>query len=123
MRNSGELILNHVDSKKILDAMRKLCKGFTEPITSLCQQLSNETDEYHEMGKYSELLKQSIGSILQKEEEKDGNCDIHISSPCGIPFCDGVDSTPYRQAQPQVSVVCAKGSVEGFESGGWRGIT
>ena len=71
MRKTGELILNHVDSKKILDAMRKLCKGVTEPIIQLCSKLSEETDEYHNMSEYSELLKQSISSILQKEEEKD----------------------------------------------------
>lgn len=70
-KSTGELLINHVDSKKILDAMRMLCKGKTEPIIDLCNDLNNETDEYHEMDKYSQLLKQSIGTILQKEEEKD----------------------------------------------------
>jgi hypothetical protein len=71
MKNSGELILNHVESKKILDAMRLLCKGQAEPITDLCKALSEETDGYHEMNAYSVLLKQSIGTILQTEEEKE----------------------------------------------------
>lgn len=70
-KSSGELLINHIDSKKILDAMRMLCKGKTEPITDLCAELNSETDEYHEMDHYSRLLKQSIGAILQKEEEKD----------------------------------------------------
>ncbi len=71
MKMSGELILNHVDSKKILDAMRMLCKGKTEPIEEVCKELSEQTDDYHEMDEYSSLLKHSISTILQKEEEKE----------------------------------------------------
>jgi hypothetical protein len=48
-----------------------LCKGINEPLAALCQKLNEETDEYHDMEKYSELLKTSIGSILQTEEEKE----------------------------------------------------
>jgi len=71
IKNSGELFLNHVESKKILDAMRMLCKGKNEPIIDLCKKLSSETDEYHDMNAYSLLLKQSIGTILRTEEEKE----------------------------------------------------
>jgi len=71
MKMSGELILNHVESKKILDAMRMLSKGKTEPIEEVCNELSEQTDDYHEMDEYSSLLKHSISTILQKEEEKE----------------------------------------------------
>ena len=71
IKSDGELFLNHVESKKILDAIRMLCKGRPEPLTELCQALSIETDEYHSMDKYSLLLKQSIGTILRTEEEKE----------------------------------------------------
>jgi len=71
IKRSGELQLNHVESKKILDAVRMLCKGKNEPLTELCKALSDETDEYHKMDAYSLLLKQSIGTILQTEEEKE----------------------------------------------------
>ena len=71
INNSGELYLNHVESKKILDAVRMLCKGKSEPLVNLCKDLSEETDDYHEMEAYSNLLKQSIGSILRTEEEKE----------------------------------------------------
>ncbi len=37
----------------------------------ICKILSEETDEYHKMDTYSSLLKQSISSILQTEEEKE----------------------------------------------------
>lgn len=71
IKKSGELYLNHVESKKILDAMRMLCKGKSEPLTNLCKELNAETDEYHKMDTYSLLLKQSIGTILRTEEEKE----------------------------------------------------
>ncbi|MDH7913474.1 helicase-related protein [Winogradskyella sp. SYSU M77433] len=71
IKNSGELLLSHVESKKILDAIRMLCKGVNKPISELCQELNNETDEYHDMHEFSELLKKSIASILQVEEEKE----------------------------------------------------
>lgn len=71
IKMNGELMLNHVDSKKILDAMRMLAKGKTKPIEDVCKELSAETDDYHKMDKYSDLLKHSIASILQKEEEKE----------------------------------------------------
>ncbi|MEZ4776595.1 MAG: helicase-related protein [Bacteroidia bacterium] len=71
LKKSGELYLNHVESKKVLDAIRLLCKGKIEPITDLCKLLSEETDDYHNMNEYSLLLKQSIGTILHTEEEKE----------------------------------------------------
>lgn len=71
IKENGELLLNHVEPKKILDAMRMFCKGKTEPLTDLCKGLSVETDEYHDMDRYSSLLKQSIGTILRTEEEKE----------------------------------------------------
>lgn len=67
----GELLFNHIDSKKILDAVRMLCKGIDEPIVSLCEQLNIETNEYHDMSAYSDLLRKAIGSILNTEEEKE----------------------------------------------------
>ena len=71
IKDSGELLLNHIESKKILDAMRMLCKGKNEPLIDLCKSLSESTDEYHDMSNYSNLLKQSIATILQTEEEKE----------------------------------------------------
>jgi SNF2 family DNA or RNA helicase len=71
INNDGQLFQSHVESKKILDAMRLLCKGVKEPLFELCKELSEETDEYHKMDAYSLLLKQSISTILQTEEEKE----------------------------------------------------
>ena len=70
IKNSGELFLKHVESKKILDAMRLMCNGKHEPIVELCKKIEEETNDYYKMDKYSTLLKQSIHSVLQTEEEK-----------------------------------------------------
>ena len=71
MDENENIFYNHIDSKKILDAVRKLCKGISEPIVELCQQINTETDEYHNMSLYSNLLKKSIGTILETEEKKE----------------------------------------------------
>ena len=71
INSNGQLFQSHVESKKILDAMRLLCKGIKEPLLEICKTLSEETDEYHKMDAYSLLLKQSISTILQTEEEKE----------------------------------------------------
>lgn len=71
IKESGELNLSHIESKKILDAVRMLCKGKSEPLENICKTLNDETDEYHQMDFYSNLLKKSIGSILNTEEEKE----------------------------------------------------
>jgi SNF2 family DNA or RNA helicase len=70
IKNSGELILKHIESKKILDALRLACNGKREAIDNLCRKIAEETNDYYKMDHYSTLLKQSIHSILQTEEEK-----------------------------------------------------
>lgn len=69
--NDGKLAYNHIDSKKILDAVRMLCKGVNEPMLELCEKVAKETDDYHDMVSYSNLLRKSIGTILETEEEKE----------------------------------------------------
>jgi SNF2 family DNA or RNA helicase len=70
IKESGELYLKHVESKKVLDAIRAVCNGKTLPITELCEEIIGETNDYNKMDKYSSLLKQSIHSVLQTEDEK-----------------------------------------------------
>jgi SNF2 family DNA or RNA helicase len=70
IKQSGEIQLKHIEAKKILDAIRMSCNGRTEPIKNLCEDISNETNDYHKMDDYSSLLKQSIHSILRTEDEK-----------------------------------------------------
>lgn len=67
----GNIILNHVEAKKILDSIRMLCKGKHEPFAQICREVSDETDEYHKMDVYSGLLRQGIASILKTQDEKE----------------------------------------------------
>ena len=71
INNQKEIKLGHVDSKKILDAIRMLCKGTDKPIIELCEIVNKETDDYHKMSFYSDLLKNSISSIINTEEQKE----------------------------------------------------
>ena len=54
--NDGEVVCNHLSPKAMLDKMRYLCKGKTEPITELYKQFNKETRDGRNMGKFSELL-------------------------------------------------------------------
>lgn len=69
MDMEGGIRMNHLDSKRILDILRMLCKGQTEPLSELCASLIADTGNYHDMKRFSDLLHLSIGSILDKEEE------------------------------------------------------
>ena len=71
IKQTGEVLFNHADAKKILDTMRHMTKGINEPIARLCSEVASETDDYRKMDEYSQLLQKSIVSILKTEEEKD----------------------------------------------------
>jgi SNF2 family DNA or RNA helicase len=69
----GEVICNHMSPKKLLDSMRHICRGKSEPIPELYRAFNNETDDGKNMSEYSELLKQAVGSIIEVKEEHDIN--------------------------------------------------
>ena len=67
----GEVICDHLHPKKLLDMMRHLCRGKSSPDKALCQLLNHETQDGRKMERYSELLHQSIDSIISVKEEND----------------------------------------------------
>lgn len=69
----GEVICNHASPKKLLDTMRHLCRGKSEPIPELYRSFNRETDDGRDMSEYSDLLKQAVGSIIEVKEEHDIN--------------------------------------------------
>lgn len=71
IKEDGNLMFSYIESKKILDIIRLLCKGNNMPLLELCNDFSKETNDFKKMDTYSELLKKSISSILNTEEEKD----------------------------------------------------
>lgn len=67
----GEVLIDHLSPKKLLDTMRHACKGKTQPIKELCQQVARETKDGRDMTTYSELLQEAIASIISVKEESD----------------------------------------------------
>jgi hypothetical protein len=69
--NDGEVLCDHLSPKDMLDKMRYLCKGKTEPIAQLYRKFNQETDDGRNMRQVSELLGTSISSIIEVKEESD----------------------------------------------------
>lgn len=69
--DEGEVICDHLSPKNMLDKMRFLCKGKTEPISELYKQFNKETNNGKNMEQFSRLLGDAISSIIQLKEEND----------------------------------------------------
>lgn len=69
--DDGEVICNHLSPKGILDEMRALAKGKTEPDLELCHRFNLETKDGRKMDRISDLLQKSIASMIQVKEESD----------------------------------------------------
>lgn len=70
--DEGEVICDHLSPKQMLDKMRFLCKGKTEPIPQVYKQFNKETRDGRDMSKFSDLLGETISTIIRVKEE----CDI-----------------------------------------------
>ena len=68
---NGEIVCNHLLPKQLLDTMRFLCKGKTEPIPELYRPFNRDTKDGLDMKKYSALLGDAISSIIHVKEEAD----------------------------------------------------
>ncbi len=62
--NEGEVICDHLSPKQMLDKMRFLCKGKTEPIPEAYKQFNKETCDGKDMSKFSYLLGRAVASII-----------------------------------------------------------
>lgn len=71
IKDDGEVLVDHLHPKDLLDKMRLLCKPLTKPDVKLCSAFNKETRDGLRMGKYSELLGKAIESIVTKKEESD----------------------------------------------------
>ena len=67
----GEILCDYLNPKQMLDTIRLLCRGKTEPISDLCRQFNQETDDGRDMSEMSELLNEAVNSILDVKEESD----------------------------------------------------
>lgn len=71
LSNEGEVRCNHLSPKRLLDAMRLVCKGKTVPDMELCRQFNKETKDGYKMDFYSGLLQRAVESIITVKEESD----------------------------------------------------
>ena len=67
----GEIVCDYLNPKKLLDTMRLLCRGKSEPVMKLCKKFNLETDDGRKMSEVSELLSEAINSIIDTKEESD----------------------------------------------------
>ncbi len=67
----SDVIVNHLEPKDLLDRLRMLCKGKSEPIMELCRKFNGETRDGQRMGTYSRLLGDAIASIVKVKEQSD----------------------------------------------------
>ena len=67
----GEVLSNHLSVKQTLDTLRYLCKGNDEPINEVYEIFNNLTKDGNDMSKYSNLLSDAIGSIIDTKDETD----------------------------------------------------
>lgn len=67
----GEIVCDYLNPKKLLDTVRLLCRGKSEPILTLCEKFNKETDDGRNMEEISQLLSDAINSIIDVKEESD----------------------------------------------------
>lgn len=68
---NGEVVCDYLNPKKLLDTVRLLCRGKSEPIWKLCDKFNQETDDGRNMKEVSQLLSDAINSIIDVKEESD----------------------------------------------------
>ena len=71
IKDDGDVLVDHLHPKDLLDKMRLICKPMKTPDIKLCHDFNKETRDGLRMGKYSELLGKAIESIVTKKEESD----------------------------------------------------
>ena len=86
--NEGEVIVNHLQPKELLDRFRFLCKGKDAPDMNICREFNRLTRDGKHMQHYSDLLGQAISSIIHVKEESD--IDSFLSGAQGSLFTEEI---------------------------------
>ncbi len=69
--DTGDVVIDHLHPKDMLDRMRLLCKPLHAPDVKLCSQFNKETRDGLRMDKYSDMLSKAINSIINVKKESD----------------------------------------------------
>lgn len=65
----GTVKVSYVHAKKLLDIYKKLCSGEKHVITELTEMFNQETDDGHDMSRYSKLLDYAVNDIIGRKNE------------------------------------------------------
>ena len=71
LTDDGEVFINHLQPKELLDRLRYMCRGNVEPLAELCRSFNKETKDGCNMKHYSDLLGDAITSIISVKEQSD----------------------------------------------------
>ena len=82
--DDGEVQVDHLHPKELLDKMRLICKQVSKPDVELCHEFNKETRDGLRMGKYSDLLSKAINSIISVKEKS--NIDSFLDGFAGELF-------------------------------------
>ena len=69
--DDGDVVVNHLAPKELLDRLRLLCRGASSPDKALCREFNRQTRDGRNMKRYSELLGEAINSIINVKQESD----------------------------------------------------
>ena len=69
--DEGDVICDHISAKTMLDKLRYICKGRRDPIPEAYKQFNKETKDGKNMSALSDLLGDTIASIIEVKEEGD----------------------------------------------------
>jgi len=67
--DDGEVKLSFLHAIKVLDFYKKLCGGKKEVLAELVAEFNRETDDGHNMSRYSTLLETAVQNLTQKKQE------------------------------------------------------
>ena len=67
----GEVLCDYLNPKQMLDNIRLLCRGKSEPVKDVYTKFNEETKDGRDMEEMSELLSGAINSIIDTKEESD----------------------------------------------------
>ncbi|NME35325.1 MULTISPECIES: helicase-related protein [Fusobacterium] len=70
VKDNGEVLLNFIQSKKILDIYKKVCSGEKRLYPDLINEFNKETKNAKDMKKFTNFLEKTVENIVGKEEEK-----------------------------------------------------
>ena len=69
--SDGSVVCDYLSPKRLLDMMRFLCKGKTEPIPEVYRRFNTDTRDGRDMSEFSKLLGDAISSIVVRKEQSD----------------------------------------------------